>query len=456
MRYFYQFCLSFCTAFLLVGCSFSTQKVEISTPKQDEVKSHYAKLDFDQNLSKLAKVSSSFLQDPSEYKKQFFAPWHINLNQKFNKEALFWSFEGYLNPANSYFYFSKIPIEKEFFQKAVQNANVEAFMSVKQKALVVKNTPLRNLPTTTQVLKNPFKDSEGVPFDYTLDSVLNAGSAVFISHFSKDKKFAFVKAESGWGFVEANALEIFTEKRTQIYEKLHFITPLKERLSVYDSKGEFLFEARVGALYPYYKSDESYYYGKIGQNLYKFPKEFARDFPLPFNDENLKLLMNELLAKPYGWGGYDFERDCSLLMRDIFAAFGIFLPRNSRTQSLAWRNYDISFLNDAQKQEFIAKFAKPYQSLLYLRGHIVLYVGQFEGQNAIYHSIWGVRTKDNGRLLVAKTALTPLDIGKDEDRADEKGLILSRISTLSILSLSEAEQGALEAELSRLRVGAKR
>ena len=43
----------------------------------------------------------------------------------------------------------------------------------------------------------------------------------------------------------------------------------------------------------------------------------------------------QLLHTPYGWGGTGSQRDCSRLLMDLFASFGVLLPRNSRQQAQA-------------------------------------------------------------------------------------------------------------------------
>jgi len=91
---------------------------------------------------------------------------------------------------------------------------------------------------------------------------------------------------------------------------------------------------------------------------------------------------------------------------------------------------DLSNLDNEAKMTFIKKHAKPYKSMLYLKGHIVLYVGEIDGQMAIFHSIWGLKSLNDTRLLIAKSALTPIDIGSSEEKVAKQDLILSRMSLL--------------------------
>ncbi|MBS4234894.1 SH3 domain-containing C40 family peptidase [Campylobacter vulpis] len=442
MRYILCF-----VAFLFMACStHKAPQKSLEKPILQTTNSFYANLEFEQNLSMLPTLNGTIKTNPHKYKASFFAPWHSNFKQ-FKKVNLFWSFSGY--KSGNYYFFNKQKIPLSWFNTQIKNANTKAFNSLNQKALVVQNSILKNFPTQKAILKNPFLQGEGIPFDYASDSVLNAGSAVLISHLSLDKRYAFVMSESGFGFVERKNLELFDDKRTKIYESLNFITPLKEKMPILDERGQFFFETRIGALYPYYKQDKNYYYGKIGARRYKISKKIASSFPLKFDDTHLKHQISQLLTRPYGWGGYDFERDCSLFLRDIFAPFGLYLPRNSLAQNKSFKNFDISFLNNEEKKELLKRFAKPYTTLLYMKGHIMLYAGELDDKSVALHSIWGLRLDEKQRLLIGQSVFTSLEIGKNQ--IPKENLLLSKLSHLSFLELNDYEVLELSSYLSKLK-----
>lgn len=408
---------------------------------------HYMPLKTPQNVNFLPKFSPSAEQiDAQSYKNRFFAPWSDNTPRISEKDA-FWAFEGYLS--KDYYFFNKRLIPKTFFKKAIANANTQALLTLKQKAIITQNTALKNLPVSTAILQAPFKDGEGIPFDYALDSVLNFATPVLISHYTQDKRYAFVLSEASWGFVQSAHLKSVSNSRVEHYKKAKFITPVVERTLVYDENGEFAFEARIGAIYPYDELKNGIYHGQAGGVKFQISANNAAEFPLEFDDERLKNQMAQLLNRPYGWGGYDDERDCSALMRDIFAPFGVYLPRNSFAQSLAWERFDISALSNSQKMAFIARYGKPYETLLYLKGHIVLYVGVVRGENLAFHSVWGVRTKEDGRILIGKSVITTLDIGKDDERVKKDDLLLSRFEAMSFLRLNAREKERLRKALEK-------
>lgn len=66
---------------------------------------------------------------------------------------------------------------------------------------------------------------KGIPFDYASDSILNAGTPILVSHFSKDKRYAFVLSEAGVGFIESKDLEFFSNNRAQFMKSLTFLHP---------------------------------------------------------------------------------------------------------------------------------------------------------------------------------------------------------------------------------------
>lgn len=436
MKYFILFLV-----FFFVACGSKSNFLN----DEESPSSFYMPLTYKQDIAILPKFTPSVTKiNSNAYKNYFFYAWNAKI-KNVKAKNVFWSFNGYLS--KKYYFFNKRVIPKAFFEKTIKNANTKDFLKLKQKALVIETTHLKNIPVDTAILLSPFKEGEGIPFDYALDSVLNIGSPVLISHYTKDKEYAFVRAETGWGFVKSSALQKFTDTRAKTYQNLNFITPLEEKMPVYDINGNFAFETRIGAIYPYYEFKGGFYFGKIGDMKYKVASDKVAKFPLKFDDRTLKRQMAQLINLPYGWGGYDYQRDCSLLTRDIFAPFGVYLPRNSYAQSVMWKKVDISDLNNEEKMKLIENYAKPYETLLYLKGHIMLYVGVVNKENIAFHSIWGIRTADDKRILVAKSALTTLDIGKNDSRVKKESLIISRLEAISFLNLDEKTKSELEKAL---------
>ena len=129
-------------------------------------------------------------------------------------------------------------------------------------------------------------------------------------------------------------------------------------------------------------------------------------------------------------------RDCSGTTKDIFAYFGIWLPRDSAMQKkLGGLDIDLSNLSDSQKQKILLQKAAPFLSLIYMPGHIMIYLGNKDNTLYILHDMWGLRTfrpfQSQGRWIVGKTVITPIDFGKEYWTVEKN--LLSKSTDLIIL-----------------------
>jgi hypothetical protein len=80
----------------------------------------------------------------------------------------------------------------------------------------------------------------------------------------------------------------------------------------------------------------------------------------------------------------------------------------------------------------VRREAIPWLSLVWMPGHVMLYVGAPEGEPLVLHTAWGVRTWDpfagEGRALISRTAITTLRPGAELPRA--AGSILERVEAV--------------------------
>jgi len=110
--------------------------------------------------------------------------------------------------------------------------------------------------------------------------------------------------------------------------------------------------------------------------------------PRPLTRRRLFEAAFGMLDDPYGWGGYRGDRDCSSFLRDLFASFGVALARHSGVQALQGsRSIDVSQSSEAEKLQTIAREAELGVLLLYMPGHIMLYLGQDENDHYALSSI---------------------------------------------------------------------
>ena len=152
-----------------------------------------------------------------------------------------------------------------------------------------------------------------------------------------------------------------------------------------------------------------------------------------FNDSNFKASISSLLGEKYGWGGFEGLRDCSLMTKNLLFAYGIWLPRNSKLQGNIGEIYSFYGMDNLQKTAQIKAFGKPFRTLLYMNGHIMLYAGIVDENIAILHDIWGLKTIDDGREIIGQIALTTPFIGKDSNLIPNRNLLISRIKSMNIV-----------------------
>ncbi len=159
---------------------------------------------------------------------------------------------------------------------------------------------------------------------------------------------------------------------------------------------------------------------------------------MSFSSQKVAFLAQGIMGEKYGWGGMFGNRDCSMFLRDILGNFGFYLPRNSQAQirQNPIKNnqdlyFDLSAFHVEEKKAIIWQNAIPFGTLLGMRGHIMLYLGQLDEQIYILHDIWGLRTLQNetqeGRKIIGKIAITPLEIGKDIQGINQDKLLIHRI-----------------------------
>ena len=92
-------------------------------------------------------------------------------------------------------------------------------------------------------------------------------------------------------------------------------------------------------------------------------------------------------------------------------------------------------LTPKEKEEMILKHGIAFLSLIYLKGHIMLYAGEVNGKPLVMHNVWGVRTMENGtegRNIIGKAIISDLYVGANQPNVPEEGLLINRIEGITI------------------------
>ncbi len=383
------------------------------------------------------------------YLKAWYSPW-LDMKVKSNKKEVFWILKE-MNKSTGYGEDLK-PNAKAFNDELIKSMDIEHYPSVKIKAVVARDSDVRAVPTNKPFYLSP----KGYPFDRYQNSLIFQGTPVLVTHFNTDKTYAHIQSSFVYGWIKVSDLAYMHDKDIELLIHLKdYVMPIKDKIPLYTGYGDFYTNARVGELFALIPQSQ--------KTPEKSPKKelkaygFLRDakgyaalqsvileekdffvFPKAFTSENMAYFIDTMLGQKYGWGGLLGNRDCSAFTRDSFANFGILLPRNSYAQSRYANNYvDLSSMKAKEKEDYILKNATPFGTLIYLKGHIMLYLGAHNHQAIVAHSIWSVQTQKYFKTLSHKiggVVITSLWLAEEHNGAfSKKKLLIDRVLGMSDL-----------------------
>ena len=424
IKSFKQLSLILLSTFLFTACSIKEPTAII--PKTDD-------------LTELSKTANDDFLDQEkatkDYFDKYFKPWNSS-KVSYSKSEAMWG--------QSYKY-KKVYLENhnlataEWFDKQINNSNFDAYNLSPKKAITLENVNVRVLPTNSVMFYNPTTPGEGFPFDYNQNSALKINTPIIVSHLSKDRAWAFIESGIVGGWVEIKNIAFVDDKFIKEFKTSNYYVTVKEKFPIYEPI--FREYVKVGTIFP--KKNNYFIIAKKDDNqnaiisyVYLNDDE-VEAMPLAFNSANRVRILNQLLDEPYGWGGLLNNRDCSSFTQDFFAPFGKFLHRNSKSQTTNGKLLDVSQLSLEEKKDYIKKHGVPFSTLVYLKGHIMLYVGVKNNEPLVVHNIWSVRLKNSSgkkyRHIIGKATITTLEPGKEMQDFDEDNNILKKVTGIVIL-----------------------
>ena len=358
--------------------------------------------------------------------------------------------------ANPGFGENKLKHSKEWLKKLKQNASLNNYPNTAgYAAITTRNTSLRSLPTQRPHFSSPQGDSASWPFDNLQRSSVPANTPIFVCHISADKSWALVETSFTFGWIPADDFARVDTDFIKIWEAGRYAVITKDQTSILDEGGNFILTASLGYIFPLIKETMgslevlTAVTDKNNKAVIKHgfvSQELSSVKPLRLTSHAAIKIANELIGESYGWGGLYGNRDCSSMTRDFFAPFGIWLPRHSEDQVKEVGSYvNLQGLDPEQKEKLILEKGVPYLSLLWRKGHVMLYIGQHRGRALIFHNIWGIKTKDltgkEGRKIIGQAVITTLRPGDELSCIDpEGGALLKAITAMNILGPEKLNQ----------------
>lgn len=377
-------------------------------------------------------------EDMQAFRRRFFAPWDSG---KLSRATLR-EFEAVLNwaPGKRGYAENLRPWSDVAWEKMRYNAALEEASGPGRPAIAVRTADLRLAPTVKPRFARVEGAGQGWPFDDFQQSSVAVGTPLMAYHASRDGAWILVQSPMAWGWVQADSVAFADESFCALWKSAPLEAVVREGVSLKNGSA-FLALANIGTvlpveggrtLVPARGSDAS---AKIVSVILE--PGAALPMPQPLTAQAVAAIGDRMMGENYGWGGMYGNRDCSAMMRDLFAPFGIWLPRNSAAQAKFGDLHSLQGMSASAKIEAIERGAEPFRTLLWLPGHIGLYVGRFEGQPVFFHDIWGVRSRlhdgREGRIILGRAVITGVRPGSERSDVDPKGLLIERMRGYSII-----------------------
>ncbi|MCP4045267.1 MAG: hypothetical protein GY732_04675 [Gammaproteobacteria bacterium] len=306
-----------------------------------------------------------------------------------------------------------------------------------QFALVVNRSDMRTYPTEDRF----YRKRENQNLDRFQENGLFPGDALAVVHVSADRIWAFVQSYNYAAWVKRADIAIGDREVIQQYKNsVRFLVITGDKtLTSFNPEVPALSELqldmgiRVPLADPGEISNSLY-----GQNPYTShtvvlpvrDSEGKLEFKqaliarnqdvnlgfIPFTRENIIRQAFKFLGERYGWGHSYNARDCTGFVMEIYKSFGIYMPRNTGQQGTAAFGENTRFSAESTQEEKLqALKSMDIGDLIYVPGHVLMYLGDVDGEPYVIHDVSVFRyTDENGEYYegtlnsVSVTPLIPL------------------------------------------------
>lgn len=275
--------------------------------------------------------------------------------------------------------------------------------------IIVKNSAVRAFPTSKRL-----SDGDGeLDFDYLQESMLMTGEGVIAVHQTADAEWSFVLSSNYKGWVRSDTIGFCSREQLKCYTAGNLfgvVTAPKVQIG-----GQML---RMGTRIAMKSFDGTTAVLLVpergGDGMITYNDVVWTDFSLlsvgylDYTPENVIRQAEQLTGMPYGWGDTDENMDCSSSVNAIYRCFGFILPRNTSSLPAAGGQVvDLAGMGAEQKREEIRRHGPG--TILLMPGHVVIYLGQRDGVDVIFHNVTRLSYDKEAPQNVLQAVITPLD-----------------------------------------------
>lgn len=380
------------------------------------------------NREEINKLNKESLR---QMKSKGFEEWLYDLEKypkKITKEKLLNSMKTYSSkdvfPIKPCYDISGNEIPETVKKEVLYQANFDGIPDEIQVELgmLIKREDVMAFPTDIVFAEKP----ESIDLNLFQLTILPVGSPVAILHKSKSKNWYYVQSIICKGWIKAENIALARNKK-EVFDYLKtdkFLIVTESRVETEPNPfikeiSNILFQ--MGDKIPLIEFDKIPESIPIG-NLHAQSAEGCYVVKIPMKDEDgylqFKLALiarsNELcegylsytrgniirqafklLGERYGWNGMFRRRDCAQSIMNIYSTINIHIPCYTKMQEEGAAGKSIKFSGSIRDREDILNQLKPSDPL-YLKGHVVMYLGRVGNNYYIIHSGagYGIKNED--------------------------------------------------------------
>ncbi len=302
-----------------------------------------------------------------------------------------------------------------------------------QFALVVTRSDMRTYPTDDSF----YKSRENQNLDRFQENGLFPGDALAVLHVSANREWSFVQSYNYAAWVKSKDIAIGDRQTILEYKNAaRFLVITGDKvITAYNPEITVLSELQLDMGVRLPLADRAIENNRLyGQNPYTSftvllpvrnstgkleikPALIARNKDvnkgyIPFTRENIIHQAFKFLGERYGWGHSNNARDCTGFVMEIYKTFGIQMPRNTGQQGSGTFGENTRFGPASTLEEKLQILhGMDVGDLIYVPGHVLMYIGKVDGQPYVIHDVSVFRYTDaNGEYyegLLNGVSVTP-------------------------------------------------
>ena len=320
-------------------------------------------------------------------------------------------------------------ISAEFYSQIKDDMNLESISTDKVKtryALTVNFTDQKLIPTDLALLKR----KREIYFDRNQNSALDIATPIAILHSTDDGEWHYGITPTSSGWVKDTDIAFGDKKEIEQYLSSQNFIVTTEPKSALMVAGKYYDYLRMGVRLPSLLTvDEMTMVlipsrdnkGNLVMKNASIKTSSTHKGYLPYTPQNILTQAFKFINTPYGWGGSFGEQDCSKFLQEVYASVGIKLPRNSTDQSLVGSQQTELTPLTKESKRVLLKTLPIGATILHLKGHITLYIGEYKGEPYIIHTVWG---ESKRHFALGRTAVTALEFNGYIDKVDRATIVL--------------------------------